>query len=119
MTSLDTTPFKAKLLQQQASLLAQLATLRGGSIGRAEASAAHFGQHEDSTAQSATERELEYALDDHETRELAAVGAALRRIEDGTYGQCTDCGINIPPARLHAAPEAARCIDCQQKAEHT
>ncbi len=118
MTHLDTTPFKEKLLQQRASLQAQLATLRGGSIGRAEASADHFSQHEDSRAQSATERELELALDDHETRELAAVDAALQRIADGSYGQCTACGIEIPLARLHAAPEAERCIDCQERAEH-
>ena len=117
MTLLDTTSFKAKLLQQRASFLAQLAALRGGPIGRAQASADHFGQHEDSTAQTATERELEFALDDHESKELAAVDAALQRIEDGTYGQCTACGITIPLARLQAAPEAERCIACQQKAE--
>ncbi|OGB31150.1 MAG: conjugal transfer protein TraR [Burkholderiales bacterium RIFCSPLOWO2_12_FULL_61_40] len=117
MTPLDTTAFKAILLQQRASFLAQLASLRGGVMGRVEASADHFGQHEDSTAQTATERELEFALDDHESKELAAVDAALQRIEDGTYGQCTACGITIPLARLQAAPEAERCIACQQKAE--
>ena len=117
MTPLDTTAFQAKLLQQRASLAAQLSALRGGPIGRVEASADHFGRHEDSTAQTATERELEFALDDHETKELAAVDAALQRIEDGSYGQCTACGVTIPRARLQAAPEAERCIACQEKAE--
>lgn len=117
MTLLDTTSFKAKLLQQRASLAAQLAALRGGPIGRAQASADHFGDHEDSSAQTATERELEFALDDHESKELAAVDAALQRIEDGAYGHCTACGIDIPLARLQAAPEAERCIACQEKAE--
>jgi len=117
MTPLDTTAFQAKLLQQRASLAAQLSALRGGPIGRVEASADHFGRHEDSTAQTATERELEFALDDHETKELAAVDAALQRIDDGSYGQCTACGITIPLARLQAAPEAERCIACQEKAE--
>ena len=51
--------------------------------------------------------------------ELAAVDAALKRIEDGVYGQCTECGAEIPGARLHAAPEAERCIDCQEKSEHS
>ena len=117
MTAINVAPFKAQLLAQRASLLEQLATLRGGAVGRAEASANHFGQSEDSSSQVSTERELEFALDARETDELGMVEAALRRIEAGTYGLCLDCGAAIPPARLHAAPEASRCISCQQKTE--
>ena len=84
---------------------------------RAEASAEHFGQAEDSTAQVSTEREMEFALDARETDELRMVDAALRRIDASSYGQCIDCGVEIPAARLHAAPEAARCIACQEKVE--
>ena len=43
---------------------------------------------------------------------------ALRRIEDGTYGICVDCGVTIPPARLQVKPEATRCIACQTECEH-
>lgn len=117
MTTQDFTPFKEQLLQQRASLVAQLVTLRGGPIGRVEASADHFAGHTDSAAQTATERDLELALDDHETSELVAVDAALQRIAAGTYGRCTDCDVQIPVARLQVAPEAARCIGCQEKAE--
>jgi DnaK suppressor protein len=118
MTSLDTTPYKTQLLQQRAALLAQLAQLRGGAIGRVQASTEHFATHEDSSAQTATERELEFALDDHETTELAAVDAALQRIATGSYGVCTTCGTQIPTQRLAVAPQAARCMPCQEKAEH-
>lgn len=38
---------------------------------------------------------------------------ALQRIQDGTYGICSDCGKKIPAARLQVKPEARRCIDCQ------
>ena len=117
MSTLSTAPFKQKLLAQRASLLDQLASLRGGTVGRAEASADHYGQSEDSSAQVSTERELEFALDARENDELSMVDAALRRIEAGTYGHCIDCGAEIPAARLQAAPEASRCIACQQKAE--
>lgn len=117
MSTLNTAEFKARLLEQRASLLSQLAALRGGNIGRAEASAEHFARREDSPAQTTTERDLEFALDDHETTEIAAVQAALQRIENGVYGECIDCGTRIPEARLKAAPEAARCIPCQEKAE--
>jgi DnaK suppressor protein len=42
---------------------------------------------------------------------------ALQRIQDGTYGICTDCGKRIPAARLQVKPEAKRCIVCQTEYE--
>ena len=56
-------PYKTLLVAQRTSLLEQRANLRGGAVGRAEASAEHFGQKEDSSAQLNTERELEFAMD--------------------------------------------------------
>jgi len=41
--------------------------------------------------------------------------AALARIEDSTYGQCVDCGQEIPEGRLDARPDASRCVSCQSK----
>jgi DnaK suppressor protein len=41
--------------------------------------------------------------------------AALARLEDDSYGQCVDCGHQIPEGRLEARPDAARCVDCQSK----
>ena len=117
MTVRSNTPFKERLLTQRAGLQDQLKTLRGGDMGRVEASANHFGSHEDSTAQTNTARELEFALDARETEELNQIEAALRRIEDGRYGQCVNCGVEIPSARLEVAPEASRCIACQEEVE--
>ena len=120
MSTQITAPFKQQLQQQRTTLLAQLASLRGGNVGRAQASADHFGgQKEDSRAQMETERDLEFTLDARESAELDAVDAALKRIEAGTYGVCTDCGTDIPAARLHAAPETPRCLACQDKLEHS
>lgn len=119
MSTQITAPFKKQLQEQRASLLAQLASLRGGNVGRAEASAHHFGEREpDSRAQMENERELEFTLDARESAELDAIDAALQRIETGVYGVCTDCGADIPAARLHAAPETSRCVSCQDQAEH-
>jgi DnaK suppressor protein len=117
MTHPLTTPFKAQLLARRTMLLEQLATLRGGMVGRAEASAEHFPQAEDPEAQESSARELEFALDARETAELIQVDAALSRIEAGTYGLCVDCGREIPAARLEATPDTIRCISCQEKFE--
>ena len=47
--------------------------------------------------------------------QLADVDKALKRIEEGTYGICTNCGNNILPERLEALPSAELCIDCQRQ----
>lgn len=117
MNSQQAAPYRQQLLAQRTALLAQISAQRGGVVSRADAAAEHFGQPEDSRAQVATEREIEFALGERETAELAAIDAALGRIEAGSYGQCTDCGVSIPAARLQASPEAPRCIPCQEKAE--
>jgi RNA polymerase-binding protein DksA len=49
--------------------------------------------------------------------ELTAVEAALARLAGGDYGECVDCGIAIPLARLSAYPAAKRCVSCQERAE--
>jgi DnaK suppressor protein len=117
MKHLDTSPFKTALLAQRASLMEQLVILRGGAVGRAEASTEHFATRDDTPAAANSARDLEFALDAHDTAEIAAVNAALQRMEDGSYGECVDCGAHIAEARLRAAPEAARCIPCQEKLE--
>lgn len=109
---------REQLLEQRRELVAQLAQQRGGAIGRAEAAADHFGRPEDSRAQVASEKELEFALDAHETEHLSAIEAALSRMASGTYGACLDCGDDIATARLQAAPEAPRCLACQERMEH-
>lgn len=43
---------------------------------------------------------------------------AIRRVEEGHYGVCVDCGVDIPLARLRAQPIAVRCVECQSRAEH-
>ncbi len=44
---------------------------------------------------------------------LAAIDAALGRVEAGTYGMCESCGNPIPEARLEALPEATLCVACK------
>jgi RNA polymerase-binding transcription factor DksA len=50
-----------------------------------------------------------------ESRALArheALGAAIRRIEAGTYGRCASCDNPIPYGRLLVMPEATHCVAC-------
>jgi len=44
--------------------------------------------------------------------EIRQIKLALKRIEDGVYGECIKCGEPISPARLEAVPFTTRCINC-------
>jgi DnaK suppressor protein len=48
---------------------------------------------------------------------VGQISAALNRLEAGTYGRCTRCGVQISPARLEVVPYAAACIECQNHAD--
>lgn len=110
--------FNTQLIAARTELLARMAHERGGVVSRAEVAADHFDNAMESRAQIQTERQTEFAINEHETAELGDIDAALDRIRAGTYGCCTDCGVIIPPARLNAYPTAKRCIDCQTLIEH-
>jgi RNA polymerase-binding transcription factor DksA len=49
--------------------------------------------------------------------ELMAIDAARGRMVDRSYGECVDCGCEIPFERLRAQPTALRCVPCQARYE--
>lgn len=51
--------------------------------------------------------------------ELRAVEAAYARLENGSYGECVECGYEIPYERLQVQPTAERCAPCQNMYEKT
>jgi DnaK suppressor protein len=71
-------------------------------------------------AEQATEREDDDALEGQDAllgREIVAIKAALTRIDEGSYGECTRCGEAVGEKRLEAYPEAALCISCARELE--
>ena len=58
--------------------------------------------------------DLRGALLERDVTQLTAVGRALERLEDGSYGRCVDCDLEIDPARLEVLPAAERCSFCQE-----
>jgi DnaK suppressor protein len=65
-------------------------------------------------ASVATEQaELRHAQISRDLGELRQVEAALSRWEEGSYGICSNCGLDISQARLRANAAAERCIVCQ------
>jgi DnaK suppressor protein len=74
----------------------------------------------DHLADSATEtfmRELDGGLEENAEYLISEIDAALRRVQEGTYGTCVVCGRPIGEARLEAVPYATLCIDDKRKQE--
>ncbi len=63
----------------------------------------------------AMEREKTFLFASREGKFLNYLEDALKRIEKGTYGFCTDCGKLIEKERLEAVPHAQLCIRCKVK----
>lgn len=59
------------------------------------------------------------AIVDRHVQELRDIEAALRRMVEGSYGECSDCGAGISFERLQAYPTAKRCVRCQGQREKT
>jgi len=72
-------------------------------------------------AEQASERENDEVLEslgNSSEQELLMINYALKRIEDGSYFHCDECGEAIPPARLELLPFTAHCVNCAEKIEN-
>jgi RNA polymerase-binding protein DksA len=68
-------------------------------------------------AEQATQRENDEvlsAIDEEAQQTVILIDAALARIEDGSYGLCSQCGEEIPVKRLEALPYVTTCVKCAQ-----
>lgn len=68
-------------------------------------------------ALSSSMETLRSSFQNSETEEFKRIVKALEKIEDGTYGICTDCDEPIKPKRLKMYPNAERCLNCQEAFE--
>jgi DnaK suppressor protein len=63
------------------------------------------------------ERELGISLMEMRNRRRQAIDEALMRLNEGTYGICAECGIEVSEKRLEAVPFAKLCVQCQSRQE--
>ncbi|MFD9942331.1 TraR/DksA family transcriptional regulator [Nonomuraea sp. NPDC059023] len=107
---MDHTTARERLDSMLAELDRSIRVLTGEPVAVRERSAADAGS-------DLTEADRAQAMLDAAVAQRRAVVNALRRIDDGVYGECVDCGKPVPEGRLEARPEAARCVQCQSKQE--
>lgn len=69
------------------------------------------------SAEADIQEELEFALVQMKSETLNKVNDALVRLDQGSYGNCFECGEEIAEKRLRALPFAVRCKDCEESKE--
>jgi DnaK suppressor protein len=120
MSVVDTDRLRELLEEERTRVIAAIENLHNehpGSIRDETGEDAVYDNHLADTATETYDRELDYTLEENSEHVLAEIEAALKRIEEGTYGICTNCGRQIVPERLEARPWATLCIDCQRVRE--
>ncbi len=114
--AIDLAIMKKRLEEKQAEIQQHMAVLRGDPTPPEDAIQASDGVVEpEEGAVDIEQADLERAIQDNEKTLLVEVQQALARIENGTYGICSNCGQPIPEKRLEAIPWANLCITCESK----
>ena len=109
---MDATVYRDALLRKRAELL-------GGTAAKPlqwtmENNSGRQGDLADQ-AEGVNEVHIQLKLKQTDAKILQAIEGALRRLDDGTYGVCRDCGDPISVARLTAIPWTRVCITCKEK----
>ncbi|HIV98656.1 MAG TPA: TraR/DksA C4-type zinc finger protein [Candidatus Ornithospirochaeta avicola] len=109
-----TQEMQQKLLQEREELVKKL-----NSEGNNFAEEAQLSSGKDSSdlaSDDAAYRKME-ALNAMDAQRLKAIEGALKRIGEGRYGICLQCGKRIPEGRLRAIPSAVLCVECKSQNE--
>ena len=114
---------RKKLVEKKAQILEELLKIRCESLNKslkdASGDLSGYSFHMADMATDLYDREFSLELAEGERERLYACDAAIKRLDEGTYGKCDDCGCGISKQRLKAVLQAELCIKCQEKQEKT
>jgi len=110
--------FKEIILEKRKEILEELDSLKSTMMdvttGQYEIENSTYSLHMEQGT-DAMEREKTFLFASREGKFLSYLNDALKRIERGDYGYCTDCGAIIDKERLEAVPHAQQCVKCKMK----
>ena len=111
MKKQDLDKFKKRLLDERDKIIQAKNNKAGQEISNTQSG--------DEADMASAEMELDamYQGDQRGHNMLQDIQDALQKIEDGTYGECENCGEDISIARLEANPMAKLCVDCKAEEE--
>ena len=121
MTAKEKKEFRKQLLDMGKRLRGEVANLEHAALraagGEASGGLSNAPLHPADLGSDTFEQEVSLSLLENENQQLEEIGAALERIDQGTFGKCEECGGKISVERLRAIPYARLCIECARGAE--
>jgi DnaK suppressor protein len=117
LSAAQSSGFEAQLRLQRAALLERIRNHLNASGDPGKLSLADRLEESGDWTKAGLFSDTDIALLGHELAGLRDTDAALRRIADGAYGVCIECGEEIARERLKAQPAARLCLACKQAFE--
>ena len=117
MTKMDLTLCRERLLALRARLQGDITQMEDNALNKDHNKATSMPNHMAELGSGNFDQELTLSLLGTEHDAIDQIEAAIERIEDGTYGQCEECGRKIAEPRLEAIPYAALCVRCASQEE--
>jgi RNA polymerase-binding transcription factor DksA len=115
MTKTEMKPFKQILVALRARLRGDVSTLADAALasgGKGGSASSAVPSHMADMGTDTYEQDNTLLLMHNEEETLNQIESALERIDNGTYGFCTECGSRIPKARINALPYTPYCVKC-------
>lgn len=120
MKQADLDKYEKLLREKRARLVEDIKELRESSkdtIKDSTGDLSSYSYHMADLGTDAQEREKKYLLASKSGRLIYHLDEAIRRIQNGTYGKCHECGRDIKKSRLNMVPHARFCIECKEAEE--
>jgi DnaK suppressor protein len=122
MTKAELAGFKELLLGLRARLRGDVSQMANAALRKSRSEAngdlSTMPIHMADIGSDNFEQEFTLSLMENDGATLEQIETSLERIEEGTYGQCEECGVKIPKARLSAIPFATLCVRCAEQQEN-
>jgi RNA polymerase-binding protein DksA len=117
----DLEKFKKLLIAHKEKIFEELKAMADSGLSKSQREASgdisSYTYHMADLATDNYDREFSLDLASNERKLLFEIEEALKRIDEGTYGLCMECGNRITKTRLKAVPHTALCRGCQEKSE--
>ncbi len=109
----DLAEIKSGLLKEKSRIISEGGKTLGNGLQQSQDDLPDFADQ----SSFESDRNFLLRLRDRERKLLAKIDDALQRIEDGTFGTCKGCDMEIGIKRLKARPVVTLCIECKTKQE--
>jgi RNA polymerase-binding protein DksA len=119
MLKADLAAFKKLILKKKEDIIEHIREISEETVKKSQKDASgdisSYTYHMADVATDNYDREFSMGRVSEDREFLFELDDALKRIEDGSFGICEDCGALVSKTRLKAVPSALLCIKCQEK----